>query len=311
VIRGLEVTTLGVRGSIPVPDRSFYSVGGHTSCVAIGSPGEPPRLLLDAGTGIQNATARWGDQPFDGAILLTHMHWDHVIGIPFFRNADREGARTLVGIPHQTGLTAGQTMDRLMSPPHFPIDRHGLQGEWQFEDLHEEVQEIAGYSVRCREIPHKGGRTFGFRVEGEGASIAYLPDHAPCAIGPGEDGLGELHDGALELAEGVDVLIHGGHFTAAELELANLYGHATIEYALGLADAAKVGRLALTHHSPARTDEAVRSLEVDYADDSVSFAREGDTEIVEAGTKSRQLGSPVDSQRMTQPNSRSVTRSRY
>ena len=305
--RGLQVTTLGVRGSIPVPDQAFSSVGGHTSCVAIGTPGEPPRLLLDAGTGIQNAMNGWRDKPFEGAILLTHMHWDHVIGIPFFRNADREGARTLVAIPHQTGLAAGETMDRLMSPPNFPIDRLGLQGDWQFEDLHEEVREIAGYSVRCREIPHKGGRTFGFRVESEGASIAYLPDHAPCVMGPGEDGLGEFHDGALELAEGVDVLIHGGHFTAAEHELANLYGHATIEYALGLAGAAKVGRLVLTHHSPARTDEALRSLEIDYADKNVFFAREGESEIVEAQDPAQRLGRHIDPRPMGRPTSRSAT----
>jgi ribonuclease BN (tRNA processing enzyme) len=309
VIRGLEVTTLGVRGSIPVPDRAFYSVGGHTSCVAIGTPGEPPRLLLDAGTGIQHAMAHWGNQPFDGAILLTHMHWDHVIGIPFFRNADREGAHTLVGIPQQAGQSAGETMDRLMSPPNFPIGRQGLQGDWQFEDLLEEDREIAGYSVRCREIPHKGGRTFGFRVEGEGASIAYLPDHGPCAFGPGEDGLGEFHDAALELSEGVDVLIHGGHFTAAEHELANLYGHATIEYALGLAAAAKVGRLVLTHHSPARTDEALRSLEVDYAADGVIFAREGESEIVKAGG-AKPPGGQVDARPIGRPTRRSVTRSR-
>ncbi len=273
---GVEVTMCGVRGSIPAPGYAFSGVGGHTSCVAIGPSGEPPTLLLDAGTGIQNVTALLGDEPFVGTILLTHLHWDHVWGLPFFRSADREGARVAVGIPRRNGVGAAAEIDALMAPPRFPIDRHGLVGEWHFEDVDEGVREVDDYEVLCREIPHKGGRTFGFRVKAGTAVVAYLPDHSPCVLGSGESGFGAFHEAALELTHDADLLIHGGQFTAAELQLATMYGHATIEYALGLARCAGVDRLILSHHGPARTDEALATLEARYSTDKVLFAREGD-----------------------------------
>jgi phosphoribosyl 1,2-cyclic phosphodiesterase len=279
---GFEVSLFGVRGSTSAPGAAYCDVGGHTSCVGIGPTGEPPRLLLDAGTGIQNVTARCGGQPFAGEILLTHLHWDHLQGIPFFAGADRVGACTTVHVPRQVGASAGETMDAQMSPPGFPIDRTGLLGDWRFEDLDEGRVEAAGYVVLAREIPHKGGRTFGFRVEGQGASMAYLPDHGPCAFGPGPAGVGELHEAARSLVDGVDLLLHGGQFTNAEIEVATSYGHATIEYALSLADACGAGRVVLTHHSPSRSDDAVCGLEAEYGGSGVSFGREGDRVSVDA-----------------------------
>jgi ribonuclease BN (tRNA processing enzyme) len=266
----------GVRGSIPAPGHAFCGVGGHTSCVAIGSPGQAPHLILDAGTGIQNVIALWGDAPFHGTVLLSHLHWDHVYGIPFFRSADREGARTTVRVPRQLAGDAERTMDGLMAPPYFPIDHSGLLGDWRFCDLDEGRIDAEGCDVLCREIPHKGGRTFGFRVEFEGAVVSYLPDHSPCVIGPGDDGLGELHEAALDLAQDADLLIHGGQFTKAELARATQFGHATMDYAIKLASGANVSRLLLTHHSPLRNDASLAQIEECMSSDRIAFAREGD-----------------------------------
>lgn len=293
---GLNITMCGVRGSIPAPGRQFSEVGGHTSCVAIGRTGEVPSLLLDAGTGVQHVTKLLSGEPFRGDILLTHLHWDHVWGLPFFRGADVEGSRVRLGIPRRDGVSAEEAIDVLMAPPLFPIDHRGLLGDWTFSDVDDGEIICGDFKVLCLEIPHKGGRTFGFRIEGGGVSVAYLPDHSPCALGRGAQGVGSVHEAALALADRADLLIHGGQFTASDLELATHYGHATVEYALDLAQAAGTRQTVLTHHAPSTTDDRVVELENHYANERTLFAREGDLFVVEPGAEAQHLR--VDSERI-------------
>jgi ribonuclease BN (tRNA processing enzyme) len=273
----LEVRFCGVRGSCPAPGHRFADIGGNTSAVAVSVDGERPRLLLDAGTGIANATELLDGEPFDGALVLTHLHWDHLQGLPFFKSADRPDAATRLLLPEQGN--AEQVLERAVSPPHFPITPDGLQGKWSFDGLKEGGHTVDGFDLKTIDIAHKGGRTFGIRVQIEDSgSITYMPDHAPTKYGKGRGGVGALHDAALELAGGADVLIHDGQFTREELAQAIEYGHATIEYAVELAEAAGVGKLVITHHSPARTDPEVAALIERYASgqESISFATEGD-----------------------------------
>jgi phosphoribosyl 1,2-cyclic phosphodiesterase len=255
----MRVLFCGVRGSTPAPGADFVAVGGHTSCVAISRDSAPPTLVLDAGTGLRRLTEALAGEAFDGTILLTHLHWDHTQGLPFFAAGDRDDARVTLAMPAQG--TAEEVLARAMSPPHFPIGPDGLLGCWRFVGLESGEHEIEGFAVLAAEIPHKGGRTFGYRiVEDGGAGLAYLPDHGPLGAGPGPDGLGARHDAALALAEGVDVLVHGGQFTADQAERAADFGHATAEYAVCLAEEARVGRLVLSHHDPSRTDAQVESI---------------------------------------------------
>jgi ribonuclease BN (tRNA processing enzyme) len=234
-------------------------VGGHTSCVALSSgPDDAPRLLLDAGTGIRRVPALLGGGPFVGAILLTHLHWDHVQGIPFFPAGDRDDARVDLRIPAQGDALA--VLSRAMGPPHFPITPDGLRGSWTFAGLESGDHEIEGFRVTAAEIPHKGGRTFGYRVAHGGRSLAYLPDHGPRGCGDGPDGLGARHRSALTLAQDVDVLVHGAQFTQAEQAMAADFGHATVDYALALATEAGARRLVLFHHAPGRTDDQVEAI---------------------------------------------------
>jgi phosphoribosyl 1,2-cyclic phosphodiesterase len=256
----VRATFCGVRGSTPAPGPEFVRVGGHTSCVAlsVGDGAEPPRLLLDAGTGIRRVPALLGGGPFCGTILLTHLHWDHVQGIPFFPSGDRDDASVTLLMPGQGDPLA--VLSRAMSPPHFPITPDGLRGSWTFAGLEPGDHQIEGFRVTAAEVPHKGGRTFGYRVEHGGRSLAYLPDHGPLGCGEGPDGLGARHPAALTLAGGVDVLVHGAQFTLAERAMAADFGHATVDYAVALATEAGAGRLVLFHHSPARTDDQVDGI---------------------------------------------------
>ena len=254
----MRVTFCGVRGSTPAPGPEFVRIGGHTSCVAVAPDGGPPVMLLDAGTGVRRATELLGTAPFRGTILLTHLHWDHTQGLPFFRSADRDDAEVTLAMPAQGDPRA--VLARAMGPPHFPITPEGLRGRWSFVALEAGHHEVEGCEVLAADVPHKGGRTFGYRVSAGGRCLAYLPDHGPLGCGPGPDGLGARHEAALALAQEADLLIHGAQFTAGDARLAADYGHATVDYAVRLAEAAAVGRLVLFHHAPDRTDAEVQAI---------------------------------------------------
>jgi ribonuclease BN (tRNA processing enzyme) len=179
----------------------------------------------------------------------------------------------------QDGRSAVDVLAGSMAPPHFPIRPEGLQGAWTFATLEEGEHVIEGFEVTAVELPHKGGRTFGYRiVDTAGASVVYASDHGPQAMGPGDDGHGPLHEAILDLVRGVDVLIHDAQFTATELAVAEAYGHATVDYCYRLAEAAAVGRLVLFHHSPVRVDDDVERL-CDLAPPGLdaTIAREGET----------------------------------
>ena len=281
----MRLHVCGTRGSTPAPGAAFLRYGGHTSCVALAHEGAPVSLLLDAGTGVRGVTALLGDHPFVGAILLGHLHWDHTQGLPFFRAGDRPDARVDLYLPAQEGA-AEAVLARGFSPPHFPIGPGGLRGRWGFHSLDEGVHEIAGFEVLAREIPHKGGRTFGYRISDGTASMAYLSDHHPAALGDGPQGFGPYHEAACALAAGVDVLLHDAQYLASEWSDRRSFGHATVDYAVGLAEAAGVRRLVLFHHDPGRTDDQVDALTTQAAAMcavDVSAAAEGDEIALPSG----------------------------
>ena len=280
----MEILFCGVRGSTSAPGADFVRVGGHTSCVALTRSGEDtPSLVLDAGTGLQLLTDRLGRAPFRGTLLLTHLHWDHAQGLPFFRSGDQPDSRVHLLLPdQQDGRSAVDVLAGSMSPPHFPIRPEGLQGEWTFATLEEGEHVVEEFEVTAVELPHKGGRTFGYRiVDPGGASVVYASDHGPITMGPGEDGHGPVHEAILDLAKGADVLIHDAQFTATELAIAELYGHATVDYCYRLAEAAGARRLVLFHHSPVRVDDDIDRL-CDLAPPGldVTIAREGESIVL-------------------------------
>jgi phosphoribosyl 1,2-cyclic phosphodiesterase len=256
----MRVNVCGVRGSTPAPGRQFSRVGGNTSCVALAHDGEDaPRLILDAGTGLRNVTNLLGERPFQGTLLLGHLHWDHTQGLPFFAAGDQEGARVHVLLPEQS-QGPEQLLARMMGPPFFPIPPEGLDGDWTFGTIDEGDHQIEDFRVRAREVPHPGGRTFGFRVSDGHSSMAYISDHGPLAIGRGPEGWGPYHESVMELVQDVDLLLHDAQYTAAELARRPHFGHSCVDYAVSLATRGDVGQLLLFHHDPARTDDAVDAL---------------------------------------------------
>lgn len=267
------MTFYGVRGSTPCPCEGNRRYGGNTACVALEAPGCEP-IVLDLGTGLRFFGERLPlDGSFRGHALVTHLHWDHVQGLPFFVPVNREGARLDIYGPPQDGLTLDEAFGEFMRPPYFPVRVSDLAGDFGFHTLDSGDHVVGDAKVRSRLVPHVGP-TNGYRVELEGVSVAYISDHQQ----PLDGSLG-IADGVLDLCDGVDLLIHDAQFTPAEFAQKAHWGHCTIEYALNLAREAGVRRLALFHHDPDHDDDTVDRL---LAEARVDPAGAGVSEIIAA-----------------------------
>jgi len=273
--RVVKVLLCGVRGSTPAPGVDFAGVGGNTSCVAIPAP-NGRWLVLDAGTGLRRLGTVLDGGPLCGSILLTHLHWDHTQGLPFLPNADRPDAEVSLWLPAQADDPSETdpvaVLRRAMSPPHFPIEPDALGGSWRFGALDAGEHMVEGFAVTAAEVEHKGGRTFGYRVDGPDGSLAYLSDHAPRLAGA------DRRAAAMKLAGEVDVLLHDGQYRSDEQAIADAYGHSTIDDAVAVATEAGARTLTLIHHAPDRTDRDMAGIETTLADAPVptSIGREGD-----------------------------------
>ncbi len=246
----MKVTCCGVRGSTPAPGPEFVRVGGHTSCLAVTTIGSVrPALVLDAGTGIRSVSDLCAGAAFRGTVLLTHLHWDHTQGLPFFAAADRDDAEVRVLVPAPPPEDPFTLVRRAMSPPHFPIGPEDLRGRWSFDAIAPGEHRLESLEVQAEEVVHKGGTTLGYRISDRVGSMAYLPDHVAAAQ--------PRRAAAVDLVRGVDVLVHDAQFLHHEAQRAHEYGHSTVDEAVELAVEAGVGELVLFHHSPARRDDEV------------------------------------------------------
>jgi phosphoribosyl 1,2-cyclic phosphodiesterase len=247
------VTFYGVRGSCPCPSDANRRYGGNTACVVLAVGDEPP-LILDLGTGLRG----FGEtQPTDGSFrataLVTHIHWDHVQGLPFFPPADRVGAQLDVYGPTQHEGTLGEVFGDFMRPPYFPVHFSDLRGDIRFHDVSEDDLVIGDAKVRIRPVPHCGP-TVGYRIEWDGAVVTYISDHqAPPS-------LDTVADSVLELCDGADLLIHDAQYTTEEFGHKAHWGHCTVDYAVLVAQRAGVHKLAMFHHDPAHDDDAIDAL---------------------------------------------------
>jgi phosphoribosyl 1,2-cyclic phosphodiesterase len=249
---GFDITFHGVRGSTPCHGEEIARYGGNTSCVSVDVPGQEP-LLFDLGTGARYFGLLCDPEvPFHGSCLISHLHWDHVQGLPFFPPILRPGNHLDFYAPIQEDdASIGTVIRNTLGPPMFPVTLDDFPGDVSFHAKGDEDFMIGDVLVKSRLIPHVGN-TLGYRIEFGGAAVAYLSDHQQ----PGVD-VYEATDNALELCDGVDLLIHDAQYSRAEFAMKATWGHCTVEYATWLAKASGAKQLALYHHDPNHHDDEI------------------------------------------------------
>jgi ribonuclease BN (tRNA processing enzyme) len=210
---------------------------------------------LDLGTGLRfyGMTVPCSE-PFVGTALVSHLHWDHVQGIPFFSPVLCEGARLDVYGPRQEGCSLAEAVKAFVQPPYFPVGIEELAGEFQFFEVENDVFQIGDATITVAPVPHRGP-TVGYRIASQGVVIVYISDHQQ----PGA-GSSEVSAEVLALCADADLLIHDAQFDAEEFALRSDWGHCTVEYAVEVARQAGVKRLALFHHDPSHSDDRVDEL---------------------------------------------------
>jgi phosphoribosyl 1,2-cyclic phosphodiesterase len=264
--QGFDITFHGVRGSTPCHGDDIVKYGGNTSCVSVDIPGHPS-ILFDMGTGAQYfGLGPAPETPAHVVCLLSHLHWDHIQGLPFFPPLLRTGTRVELHAPVQGDGDVGTVVSRMLCPPLFPVGLDAYAGSVDFHSHGDDDFVIGDVQVTSRLIPHIGN-TLGYRLAWGGGQMAYLSDHQQ----PGVDVYAATAN-ALELCRGVDVLVHDAQYTRDEFVRKSNWGHCTIDYAMWLAQECGVRTLVLFHHDPSHDDEQLDRL-VDAAKEGVDGVR--------------------------------------
>ena len=261
----------GTRGSIAAPGPGTTRFGGNTSCVELIMPSGGV-WVLDCGTGARplgNRLLNGGARPVSATILLTHTHWDHIQGFPFFAPLFQPDNHFKVYGPEGSQLSLRDVLAGQMEHHYFPVELDQLAARISYQDLSEGAYEIAGVRVRAQRMNHPSP-TLGYRIETDGCSFCYLCDHEPYFEGIWREG---AQPGAMESIreEGdrrhteymrdADIVIHEAQYTPEEYPSKRHWGHSTYEYVVRLAALAGVRRLFLTHHDPLHDDEFVAQVE--------------------------------------------------
>jgi phosphoribosyl 1,2-cyclic phosphodiesterase len=247
----LSVRFLGVRGSIATPGVATHAAGGNTACIEV-CAGDT-RIILDAGTGLRTlGNERMATGPRHSTILLSHLHWDHVAGLPFFTPVYVPGHRVEIASGPNGVMSLDAAMRSLFKAPFFPIDFDDLGGQVTTRELRANDHfTIGDITITMAKLNHPDP-VYGFRLEHGGQSIVYATDteHFACV------------DPTLKkLAAGADILIYDAQYTPEEYPTKVGWGHSTWEAGAELARAAGVPQLVLFHHDPGRDDAALDALE--------------------------------------------------
>jgi ribonuclease BN (tRNA processing enzyme)/DNA-binding response OmpR family regulator len=268
----MKVQFWGTRGSIAKPGPSAERYGGNTSCVEIRS-NNGTVVVLDCGTGSHALGQKLVAEGVKrGYLLIGHTHWDHIQGLPFFAPLFVPGTEWDIYGPKGLSGSLRQTLAGQMSSTYFPITIEQLGATIHYHDLLEGSFDLDDIHVSTRYLNHPA-LTLAYRLEADGASLVYACDHephSPTAAG-GDEALHEQDLLHAEFASGVDLLIHDAQYTAEEYPAKVNWGHSTVEYAMRVARQSGVGRLALTHYDPLRTDDQVDQI-VELAQESMRAA---------------------------------------
>ena len=276
----MQARIWGCRGSLATPGRETVRYGGNTSCLEVVLD-DGTTLVLDAGTGARALGLELTPSGAPIHLLLTHLHLDHLEGLGFFGpiwNAENE---VHIWGPASPVRSLAERIAGYLSPPLFPIQLTDVPAQLVFHDVPDEPWEIGGARVTAAQVAHPGP-TVGYRIEADGAVLAYIPDHEPSL---GTD-LAELTLDWISgagVAEDADVLLHDSQYFEDEYDERVGWGHSSVAQTVAFARLARVRRLILFHHDPLHTDEDLiellaRARELwDGAGSPPELAREGET----------------------------------
>jgi phosphoribosyl 1,2-cyclic phosphodiesterase len=252
----VNVTFYGVRGSLATPGPSTARYGGNTSCVRVIGP-DGRVLVLDAGTGIRPLTLDLPGAITRVDVLLTHLHMDHILGLGFFGPLFNPGMEVHIWGPASATLSLEARLRRYLSPPLFPMLLRDVPCRLELHHVVRGGVPIGPFHVTTARVCHPGP-TVGYRVETEGVSFAYLPDHEP-ALGAKGFPLDPEWTSGFDLAHGVDLLVHDAQYTQEEYPRHVGWGHSTMHDALVFARLAEVKHFVPFHHDPGRDDAALEA----------------------------------------------------
>jgi len=261
----------GTRGSLAKPGPTTLRYGGNTSCVEARSA-DGTLIVLDCGTGAHGLGHRLtteGAPRCDGHLMITHTHWDHIQGFPFFSPAFVKGNTAAIYGPEGSRGSLQDVLAGQMEFTYFPVALNQLPAAITYHDLTEGDYTIDGVRVATQFLNHPA-MTIGYRVEADGVVVVYLVDHEPfsdqlwrASAAPGSiESI--LHEGDRRHASfmaGADLVIHDAQYTPQEYQSRKTWGHSAYDYVVQVAAAAGVRRLALTHHDPTHDDHFIAELE--------------------------------------------------
>jgi phosphoribosyl 1,2-cyclic phosphodiesterase len=257
-------TIWGSRGSLATPGAATLAYGGNTPSVELELE-DHTTVVLDAGTGIRELGLRLANRP-PGSIhlLLTHLHLDHLAGLPFFAPLWDPRVQIHVYAPNPSFESVENAIARYMSPPLFPVAISAVPAQVTFHDLPEEAWSLGSARVQAAPVTHRGP-TVGYRVEEAGSSLAYIPDHEPYRSAQADAVEAERLSGYL-LAREASVLIHDAQYLEGEYAARVGWGHSSVAHAVAFARAARARRLVLFHHDPRHSDRVLAELEARAAE---------------------------------------------
>ena len=288
----LRARCWGTRGSMPSPGMATAGYGGNTSCIEVVAAGR--RFIFDAGSGIRLLGEHLAQlkEPIRAELFLTHFHWDHIQGLPFFWPLYNAQTRLRVHGARQGDIDIRSLISGQMGPIYFPVPFETVEAHMEFEHLNDgEAWHEPEVEVNALRVRHPAN-TYGYRISSQGTSLAYVPDNE--LVG-GQYPL-EAKQTYRELVAflgDVDVLFHDAMFSDAEYARREGWGHSTFRQAVQLAEDAGVRRLQLFHHAPERTDEELSRILEELRNDiarrgsrlEVGVAAEGEELTVEERTK--------------------------
>ena len=268
----LETKFWGVRGSVPTPKRENLGFGGNTSCLEIRG-GKDEIAIFDAGTGMRNLgedlEKRFPGQRLTVRVFLTHYHWDHIQGLPFFRPLYQEGNEIIFHASERLGPLQDR-LRRLMTAPYFPVEFDSVAARLRFVEMDGASVQAGDLRVACFPMHHPQGAA-GFRVESPAGAIVYASDLEP--------GSAELDRVVRESSEGANALVYDAQFTPEEYATHRGWGHSHWREAAAVARDARVKELVLFHHDPSHDDGIMSGIEASASElfERTTAAREGET----------------------------------